>query len=188
MPINVLFDLLAPIYDRVIREPSIADLKQHLKLPNDGWLLDAGGGTGRVSSQIRSCVGRLVIADLSRPMLKQASRKQDCCFLQTSTDRLPFNSQSINRILVVDALHHFNDQFTAISEFMRILKPGGRLLIQEPDIHHPAVKMVAVMEKLALMGSHFHPWQEIKAMGETLGYNPQVHLDQGHTVWIIIDK
>ena len=53
MPINFLFDILAPVYDKVFKEPSQEELIQLLDLPTDGWMLDAGGGTGRVSNQIR---------------------------------------------------------------------------------------------------------------------------------------
>ena len=121
-------------------------------------------------------------------MLVRAKDKSDCCFLQTSTNHLPFHTDFFERILVVDALHHFNDQQSVIKELLRVLAPGGRLVIQEPDIHKRAVKVVALMEKLAFMGSHFNTWQEIQQMVANNGYRPTVHLDGQHSAWIIVTK
>jgi ubiquinone/menaquinone biosynthesis C-methylase UbiE len=51
------FDRLAPLYDRVIGPPNPARLQTLLDLPTPGRLLDAGGGTGRVTAQLRSLRG-----------------------------------------------------------------------------------------------------------------------------------
>jgi len=55
------FDILAPVYDRLIGPPDPARLTALLRLPTDGWLLDAGGGTGRVAAGLRPFVGGLII-------------------------------------------------------------------------------------------------------------------------------
>lgn len=49
---NRYFDLTAPLYEYVVnlfRRPNWAVLRLLLDLPAGGLLLDAGGGTGRVS-------------------------------------------------------------------------------------------------------------------------------------------
>jgi len=45
-----------------------------------------------------------------------------------------------------------------------VLKPGGRLVIEEPDVRCWQVKLVALVEKLALMRSHFLSPPEIVAL------------------------
>ena len=157
------FDFLAPIYDRVIGPPDPARLRDLLGLPAPGWLLDAGGGTGRVSAHLRPLVDKLVIGDLSTQMLRQALTK-DICPAQSRVERLPFPDDTFERVLVVDALHHFQRQPAAIRDLIRVLKPGGRLVIEEPDINQFGVKLVALAEKLLLMGSHFHTPAEIRDM------------------------
>ena len=185
---NFLFDLFAPFYDRVIGERDPELLKGLLKLPTDSLLLDLGGGTGRVSSSLLPWINGLVICDLSFPMLLEAQEKGIACLLQGSSTKLPFSSNSFERILVVDALHHFSDQPGSIKELIRVLKPGGYLLIEEPDIHKFSVKLVALLEKAALMRSHFHTGEEIKRFAEKFGASAEVVYDEDFAVWVIIEK
>ena len=88
-------------------------------------------------------------------------------------------------MIIVDALHHVIDQQQTADELWRVLKPGGRLVIEEPDIRVWSVKLMAVFEKLALRRSHFLSPSQIaalfarrqtKVLIETRGYNAWVVL------------
>ena len=182
------FDLLAPLYDRLMPPSDPARLRALLRLPTDGWLLDIGGGTGRVSASLRPWVGKLVISDLSRPMLEQARAKGNLCPIQARAEQLPFSEGALDRILVVDAFHHFSDQLSAARELMRVLKPGGRLVIEEPDIAHLATKLIALGERLTLMRSRFLPADEMRKLLATQGASVSIERGNGLAVWIVVDK
>lgn len=185
---NVHFDLLASSYDRLIPPPDPRQLREALQLPIEGWLLEAGGGTGRIASLLAPYVGRLVVSDLSAPMLAQAQAKAIACTVQAHAERLPFPDGHFDRVLVVDALHHFRNQRLAVGELIRVLRPGGRMVVEEPDINRTTVKFIALAEKLALMDSHFYSPTEIAAMAASFGCASLVVSDGRFNAWVLIDK
>lgn len=188
MPNNFLFDLLGPIYDRVIQPKAPDAFNQPLKLPAEGWLLDVGGGTGRASSGLKDTVDQLVICDLSTPMLREAQAKGIQNLVQASATHLPFAAETFDRIMVIDALHHMPDQKETVGEILRTLKISGRLLIEEPDIRLFGVKLIALVEKLALMKSFFHSPDQIKEMAESFGASAAIASDGKSSAWVMADK
>ncbi len=188
MPNNFLFDLLGPFYDHVIGPKTPEELSEPLKLPAEGWLLDAGGGTGRASAGLDGEIDHQVICDLSMPMLREAQSKGVHNLVQASVTHLPFAAETFARIMVIDALHHMPDQKTTVGEMLRTLKVSGRLLIEEPDIRLFGVKLIALAEKLAWMKSKFYSPPQIKAMTESYGATAHIGSDGKGSAWIMADK
>ncbi len=159
------FRFFAPFYDHVFgRGVQPPHLLESLALPVSGWLLDAGGGTGRVSASVREQTGGVVIVDASRGMLQQAGQKDGLCPTLALAERLPFPDGQFERILIVDAFHHFHHQERAARELWRVLKPGGRLVLHEPNIARFAVKLIALGEKLLLMRSRFYGAEALRGI------------------------
>jgi ubiquinone/menaquinone biosynthesis C-methylase UbiE len=183
MPAFDHFGLIAPIYSRVAYSKTEV-MREVASLPVRGRLLDVGGGTGRVAAAIRDLVDEITIADVSFGMLREAppaSLKPVCGY----SESLPFADESFERVIMVDALHHVVDHAHSAREMFRVLKPGGVLVIEEPDIRTFGVKLIAIAEKLLLMRSHFlAPDQIVKLFekGET-----DVKSADG-TAWVVVRK
>lgn len=183
MPAFDHFAAIAPIYARV--SYSKRDLMREVaSLPVRGKLLDVGGGTGRVASAIRDLVDEAIIADVSLGMLKEAplSALKPVC---GGSESLPFADGSFERVIMVDALHHVIDHAHSAREMFRVLKPGGVLVIEEPDIRTFGVKLIALAEKLLLMRSHFLAPDEIMKL--FLNGEKKVKAEDG-TAWVVIKK
>jgi ubiquinone/menaquinone biosynthesis C-methylase UbiE len=181
------FDFLAPIYDLVLQIPDPQPLISLARLPVNGAVLDAGGGTGRISQVLRGLTGTVIVADLSFGMLTQAMLKRDLLPVNAKTEELPFSTGSFERIIMVDALHHVINQAQTIDELWRLLEPGGRLVIEEPDIGAPIVKLIAAAEKIAFMRSHFLAPQKIAALFHHANARTSLHR-LGYNAWVVVDK
>ena len=181
------FDFIAPLYDKLVGLPDRARFQKMLNLPCAGRLLDAGGGTARISSILSDMIGQVVVNDLSHRMLKQASKKA-VLPVRSLAEQLPFEDQTFERILIVDALHHFEDQHRSIHELLRVLKSGGRLAIEEYDLNHQIVKLLALTEKVMGMQSRFLRPAEIQEMMGSNGISTKIEHPNRYTAWIIVDK
>ncbi len=176
MPIFDHFNLIAPYYDRVLGGDNREHWLRLLDISPGARLLDAGGGTGRVSEMLGCPSCTIIVADASRGMLREAAGKPGLIPVQAEAETLPFPPASFDRILMVDALHHVADQARTVAQLWQALKPGGRLLIEEPDVRQFAVKLIALGEKLLLMRSHFLPPERIEALLRSLGAQVSVEL------------
>ena len=179
------FGLVAPLFSRV-NYSSLDTMLEQADLPTSGRVLDAGGGTGRVAVAIREHAGGVVIADPSLGMLRQAdqTRLRLAC---SNSEALPFPKASFERVIMVDALHHVIHQGGTAREMYRVLKPGGRIVIEEPDIRKFGVKLIAVAEKLLLMRSHFLSPEKIVNLFAFDSAQASIHATEG-VAWVVIEK
>ena len=162
------FNLIAPFYDKVFGSMRHQQLLAHLDARSGDLLLDIGGGTGRVAQHLAATGVRVVVVDPSPAMLK-STREKGLPGVRALAEQLPFATDSIERILIVDAFHHFARQEMAAQELVRVLKPGGRLVIEEPDLRTTGTKIIAILEKIALMQTHFIAPPEMAALFEEYG-------------------
>ncbi len=187
MPLIDHFSLLAPYYERLIHAPDLERLSGLAGLPAAGRLLDAAGGTGRVSRGLAGRVPHIALADLSLKMAQQAGEQGALEAVCAPAESLPFSSGSFERVIMVDAFHHVADQRQTAAELWRVLKPGGRIVVQEPDIHLPVVKAIALGEKLLLMRSHFLPGEKIAELFQfPSAIISSVYAE--HDVWVVVSK
>lgn len=182
-----LFHRIAPLYDRIFRFLDPTQLLKLLELASHHRLLDVGGGTGRVTNSLVEHVGRACVVDVSWGMLVEA-RTKGLCACQGVAERLSFPDGTFDRILIVDAFHHFCDWPQAASELLRVLRPGGRMVIEEPDIRYGVVKLIALGERLLLMRSRFYAPPDLARLFQAAGGRVTLHEGQGAIYWAVIER
>ena len=181
------FNLISPIYDLIFHGNRTSKIFELIEANQRHTLLDVGGGTGRISSLFSEITPNVIIADSALSMLKEA-KKKGLHSINAVSEKLPLNNNAFDRIVIIDALHHVVDQKQTIKEMWRLLKPGGRIIIEEPDFNHWTVKLLALLEKLLLMRSHFLEPEMIADLFYSVSGDKKFIVRYKRTAWIIIDK
>ncbi len=181
------FEVAAPWYDELFGHADHTALLDRLAVAPGMAVLDIGGGTGRVAARLTRLGADVTVLDVSRAMVARAWRRRLPAVVALA-EALPIAADRVDRILVVDALHHFADQTWAARELVRVLRPGGRLVIEEPDIRRLAVKGIAVGEKLARMQSHFLAPAEIGLLLAAAGAHVEAVAPAGWSVHVVATK
>ena len=181
------FKIFAPFYDSIFHAAIDENRLIHFDARPGMLVLDAGGGTGRISGSLNCPTCNLVIADESRDMLRQTFTKDGLKPVNSLIEYLPFPDNLYDRVIMVDAFHHVINQAHCAKEMWRVLKPGGKIAIEEPDITKFSIKLLALGEKIALMRSHFLSADEIGVLFKGLGAKIDVHRRDAN-IWVIIQK
>jgi ubiquinone/menaquinone biosynthesis C-methylase UbiE len=181
------FGFLAPYYDRMAKPGPPLDLLEHLNLNNQSSVLDVGGGTGRIAQTLLPHAANVTVVDLSQKMLQEAVLKPGLKVAMAGSEALPYTAESFDAVLMVDAFHHVIDQQRTLDELFRVVKPGGTVLVKEPDIKTFAVKVISLAEKLLGMRTHIISGEQISGMFETCCNDVRVHRKE-YTVWVVVKK
>ncbi len=102
-------------------------------------ILDLATGTGDVAMAVRKKIAGTEItgADLSEEMMRVAAEKvkrgklDGITFVQADAARLPFDNEQFDAVTVSFGIRNFRELETSFREILRVLKPGGALLVLE---------------------------------------------------------
>ena len=120
----------------------------------NGLIVELGSGIGNIKMEIP----RAICTDLfNNPWIDQVENAY----------ALSFEDSSISNLILFDVFHHIQYPGTALQEFHRVLKPGGRVIIFDPAIsltgflvyglfHHEAVAWFKKIQWIA--PDEFRPW------------------------------
>jgi demethylmenaquinone methyltransferase/2-methoxy-6-polyprenyl-1,4-benzoquinol methylase len=145
--IRNLFNNIAPTYDLLNhllsmgrdfywRKKSVQELKGF-----EGWILDMATGTGDVAIEIIHQNGdhrKVFGLDFSEPMIKRAQRKvlgkglsQKIALSLGDALSLPFRNNTFHASIVAFGLRNMMEKEQALSEIVRVIKKGGKVIILE---------------------------------------------------------
>jgi demethylmenaquinone methyltransferase/2-methoxy-6-polyprenyl-1,4-benzoquinol methylase len=146
-----LFDRTAPHYDWINRVMSLGlgvryrrDALRRVGLAPGDRILDVAIGTGLVARAARDILGGgdgVTGIDLSMGMLAEARKNLSITLVQGVAERLPVAGACVDFVTMGYALRHVTDFESTFREYMRVLKPGGTLLILE--VTRPAAASAA---------------------------------------------
>jgi demethylmenaquinone methyltransferase/2-methoxy-6-polyprenyl-1,4-benzoquinol methylase len=104
-------------------------------------VLDIAGGTGDLTARFSELVGadgEVVLADINDSMLKVGRDKLidsgfhgNIEYVQANAECLPFPDNHFDVVSIAFGLRNVTDKDAALRSMLRVLKPGGRLLVLE---------------------------------------------------------
>jgi ubiquinone/menaquinone biosynthesis C-methylase UbiE len=109
--------------------------KLGFRFRGDEVALDAGCGDGGVARLLLGRVRNVVGVDVERSV--RWRDEPGLAFRVADAERLPFEDASFDVVYSKDSLHHMNSPERALSEYRRVLKPGGAALIVEANRFNP---------------------------------------------------
>jgi demethylmenaquinone methyltransferase/2-methoxy-6-polyprenyl-1,4-benzoquinol methylase len=136
-----LFDEAAPHYEWINKVMSLGSGEWYRRraLAQSGLVagarvLDIASGTGlvaRAASSIVGAQGRVIGLDPSGGMLRQQRCAPNMRLVQGQGETLPLASAQFDFVSLGYGLRHLADLNALFRECLRVLKPGGRLLVLE---------------------------------------------------------
>jgi SAM-dependent methyltransferase len=179
----LLYDWSARIYER-IKQYDAGDEQWFLGLPLARALalipaplvLDVATGTGRLPRALLrqpAFEGRVIGLDLSRRMLREAVRRTAqfadrlTCIWQDA-QRLPFDDGTFDAVTCLEALEFTPNPSDVLAELVRVLRPGGVLLVTNrvgrdarfmPGKAFPRDAFEQLLREFPLEEVRIRPWQ-----------------------------
>ena len=102
---------------------------------------DLGCGEGYLTVETSRWASRVIAVDRSAEVLKRARalaarrRVSNVVWKRGTLEKLPIDSESVDVALLSQALHHAEDPGRVLSEAVRVLVPGGRVLVLDLREH-----------------------------------------------------
>jgi len=134
-------DVLDARRDRFLRHIAGAEARGEAlaaRLPHAGRILEVGCGTGGLLvPALRS--GRAIEGvDIASRWLVVARRRLTDhgltgSLVVASAERLPWADDQFDAVVADSLLEHLDDPAQALGEFLRVLRPGGRLILWSPN-------------------------------------------------------
>lgn len=95
-------------------------------------VLDLAAGTGTSSVPFKEAGGNVVAGDISEGMLAVGrERHPEIEFVYADAMDLPFEDESFDAVTISFGIRNVNKPEVGIAEMLRVLRPGGRLVICE---------------------------------------------------------
>lgn len=179
------FERIYPIYDLVMPAASGEALEAGVALADGDVdrIVDLGGGTGRASRAISA--SERIVVDLSPGMI-QAVPPDIGRLIGSATD-LPIAEGVIDAVIVVDALHHFPEHERVFTQVLRVLRPGGVLVIRDFNPATLRGRLLAFGEHAIRMESTFHTPAELIRRLDATGFTPDF-LEGGFSYTVVGQK
>jgi SAM-dependent methyltransferase len=153
---------------RIIRNMACREVAKVTQGLSGACILDAGCGTGGTLSHLRQLKGAPELSgfDISPIALDHTRSRGFAGVYQASVDNIPLVDCSQDVILSLDVLYHQGlNQERAMQEFSRVLRPGGRLVM-----NLPAFECLRGQHDVAVSNARRYTPRDVRELHERNGF------------------
>lgn len=137
--VRLLSNSRAPALANAARDPR--SYFAYLEVEEGQRLLEVGcgiGGVTRILAELVGTGGEVVGLDFSATMIAEATRRATgldlpLCYVTGDVHALEFADNSFDRALASTVFQHLADPFLSLRELVRVIRPGGRVVITDQD-------------------------------------------------------
>lgn len=178
------------------QSPGLEILKRLAAPAPDDRVLDVATGTGFTAFAMAERARSVVAVDFTAGMVRQARALRDDRHLTNVTfclgdaEALPFRTSVFDLVVCRYASHHFPNVAHAIGEMVRVVRPGGRVVLEDTTApEDPALDELMNRWEAIRDGSHVRnvPPSELRALfaaaGLDVGAVEQTAIPQHFNEW-----
>ncbi|MFB6073659.1 MAG: class I SAM-dependent methyltransferase [Haloarculaceae archaeon] len=167
------FDRFARAYDYAMPRAREERLREGLSVATRERrrVLDLAGGPGRAVRALDPPAP--LVVDAAPGMVRRAHRR-GVPGIVGDAGRLPLADETVDAVLLVDALHHLPDWPATVREAARVLRPGGAFVVVDFDPSTLRGRALAAGEHLFGMESQFAGPDEVAALLSDAGLDASV--------------
>ena len=130
-------------------------------------VLDAGCGTGHFSLPL-AAANAVVGVDVSAEMLAFA-RAKGLAPVRAAAEALPFAGGAFDVVLAASVIQLIPDGAALVRELLRVVKPGGRVVVCTINAGNAALGLLRVLERKKYRHFRIYPFPEIAALVRAAG-------------------
>jgi len=160
-------------------------------------VLEIGCGTGLFTKELARTDNTIVAIDISETLIMKAKERVSSTnvnFIVGNAYETEFPSGSFDFVVGSSALHHLEVD-SALNEFNRILKSGGKMMFTEPNMMNPQVALIKNIPFIKRKAGDspdetaFFKWQiagKLRSFGFTdISVNPFDFMHPQTPVWLL---
>jgi len=165
-------DWAIALFDRsVLKQAKFRQIESLLGEPTGRTNLDIGADNGVISYLLRLRGGEWHSADLDERAVESIRQLVGDNVYRLDGARMPFPDRTFDQVVVVDYLEHIPDDSAFGRELERILKPGGRVIINVPHLK-PGSRLNRLRHAIGLTDEwhgHVRPGYDLEGLRNLLG-------------------